>query len=111
MIITWGSEGYQKSEPIGEMFDRIALPREAHKELFDYAKSLGIIPFSTPFSIRGLRFLENLDVPCIKVAASDVNYLDMHKELPKTNKPVMLSLGKCTLSEADKVISILLDGG
>lgn len=110
-IITWGSEGAEESEPIGQMFDRISLPRNVHEEIFKYAKSLDVIPFSTPFSIDGLYFLESLDVPCIKVAASDINYIDMLKELTKINKPVMLSLGKCTLSEADKAISILLDGG
>ncbi|KYH34823.1 N,N'-diacetyllegionaminic acid synthase [Clostridium tepidiprofundi DSM 19306] len=110
-IITWGNEEYRKSEPIGEMFDRLALPRKVHKEVFDYARRLGVIPFSTPFSVEGLHFLESLGVPCVKVAASDVNFLDMLKEISKINKPVMLSLGKCTLSEADRAISTLLNGG
>lgn len=111
-ILTYGKEGQEKKESIGKMFDRLALKRDLHKELFDYSKELGLIPFSTPFSVNGVDFLnEELDVPCFKVAASDVNYIEMLKALGKTNKPVMLSLGKCTIGEADIAIQTLHESG
>lgn len=110
--IKWKWAGGEVSEPIGEMFDNIALPREAHFEAFEYANELGLIPFSTPFSLKGLSFLVNkLKVPCLKVAASDVNYIDMLNEMGKTGLPIMLSLGKCTLSEADLAINTLIENG
>lgn len=108
-IVTWGPAGRQVSEPVGEMFNRIALPREKHKEVFDYAKRQGLIAFSTPFSIEGVDFLSHLDVPCYKVASSDVNYHALLIRLAQTGKPIMLSLGKCTLGEADDAISLLWD--
>ncbi|SQB35750.1 N-acetylneuraminate synthase family protein [Clostridium cochlearium] len=110
-VLTWGPKDKQKSETIGKMFNRIALPREAHKEVFEYANRLGIMAFSTPFSIKGVEFLNKLQVPCFKVAASDVDYLDMLKEIGKTKKPVMLSLGKCTLGEADLAVETLIQSG
>ncbi|MHB9922114.1 N-acetylneuraminate synthase family protein [Clostridium botulinum] len=110
-VVTWGPCGRQKSEPIGKMFDRIALPKEAHKEVFEYAKQFGLTAFSTPFSIEGVKFLNQLQVPCFKVAASDVDYLDMLKEMALSRAPVMLSLGKCTLGEADLAIQTLIESG
>lgn len=111
-IITWGKNSNQKSEKIGEMFDRLSLPREKYKELFEYAESLGLIAFSSPFSVDGLNFLlEDTDMCCIKIAASDVNYLDLLIRAAESKKPVMISLGKCTLSEADIAISTLLQNG
>lgn len=110
-VITWGKNG-EVSENIASMFDRIALKRDYHKELFEYAKSFGLIPFSTPFSVDGVDFLVNeLDVPFIKIAASDVNYIDMLKKIGKTKKTAMLSLGKCTLAEADIAIKTLIENG
>lgn len=111
-MLTWGKEDSQTTESIGDMFDRLSLKRDFHKELFDYSKSLGLIPFSTPFSVEGVNFLDNeLEVPCFKVAASDVNYLEMLKALGEKEKPVMLSLGKCTIGEADIAINTLFEAG
>lgn len=109
-LITYGDKE-QVTETIGSMFDKLSLRREWHKELFDYAKSKGLVAFSTPFSIDGAIFLNDLDVPCFKVAASDVNYLKMLEYLGGTNKPVMLSLGKCTIAEADEAIVTLENSG
>lgn len=110
-VLTYLSNGIEKKETISELFDRLSLRREYHRELFDYANSLGLQAFSTPFSLDGLEFLASLDVPCFKVAASDVNYVDLLEKLPEYNKPVMLSLGKCTLGEADEAINILFNKG
>ena len=70
--ITWGKKDSLKTETIGDLFDRVALPRKDHKSLFDYATSKGLIAFSTPFSIDSANFLNDLDVPLWKVASSDV---------------------------------------
>ena len=110
-LVTWGPKGSEKTEPIGEMFDRVTLHREAHNDLLRFAESLGLIAFSTPFSIEGVHFLDKLDVPCFKIAASDVTYLDLLEEAARPGKPVLLSLGKCTLAEADKAIETLINAG
>ena len=110
-VIEWGPEGRKVREPVGEMFDRIALPRDKHREVFDYANKLGLIAFSTPFSVEGAKFLDALEVPCFKVAASDVNYQDMLSYLATTGKPILLSAGKCTLGELDEAVVLLEQEG
>src|SRR4030042_2525380 len=78
-VITWGPPGNTKSEPVGKMFDRLSIPLDAYKELFDFAKQLGLIAFSTPFSLKEAHFLAGLDVPCFKISSSDVTYLELLK--------------------------------
>lgn len=107
--ITWGPQNASKTEPIGEMFDRIALPRDAFADLFAYARKLGLTPFATPFSIEGIKFLADLGAPCFKVASSDVTYLDFLDELARTGKPILLSVGKSTLGELDSAVRKVLD--
>ncbi|MGF1500153.1 MAG: N-acetylneuraminate synthase family protein [Elainellaceae cyanobacterium] len=110
-LVTTGAPGEEQQETIGDLFKRVTLPRSAHADLFQLARELGLEPFSTPFSEQGVDFLMELGVPCFKVAASDVNHLPMLRHLATTGKPVILSLGKCTLAEADTAISTLLGNG
>lgn len=110
-IVTTGLPGKEQQESIGSLFQRLTLPREAHSDLFQLARELGVEAFSTPFSESGVDFLMELDVPCFKVAASDVNHLPMLRQIAQTGKPVLLSLGKCTLAEADVAVTTLLDHG
>ncbi|BDM62929.1 hypothetical protein NFHSH190041_03810 [Shewanella sp. NFH-SH190041] len=110
-IVITGKSGSEKSQTIAQLFNDVKLDRKHHKELFDYANSLGLIVFSTPFSVDGVRFLDALGVPCFKVASSDVNYTDMLIEIAKTKKPVIISLGKCGIDDADRAIRLLEQHG
>ncbi len=110
-IVVYGKEGSEVSETVQEMFDKVTLKREFHKEIYDYAKSKGLICFSTPFSLDGVEFLKNLDNPIYKIASSDVNYVDMLEVIGQTKKPVILSTGKCTIGDLDLAIETLRKNG
>ncbi|MGJ0373021.1 N-acetylneuraminate synthase family protein [Aliarcobacter cryaerophilus] len=109
-IVTIGQNG-EITQTLKELFDNVTLKREFHKEIYDYAKSKGLICFSTPFSVEGVAFLEELDNPIYKIASSDVNYVDMLEVIGATKKPVFLSTGKCTLSDMDMAIELLQKSG
>src|SRR5688500_12872184 len=51
-----------------KLYGEAYTPWEWHKPIFDRARELGIIPFSTPFDDTAVDFLESLDVPCYKIA-------------------------------------------
>lgn len=110
-IIGYGKKENIKVETLKELFDRISLKRIFHKEIYDYANDKGLICFSTPFSVEGVNFLEELDNPIYKIASSDVNYVDMLEVIGATKKPVFLSTGKCTLSDMDMAIELLQKSG
>ena len=109
-IVTTGPKG-EKTQTLKELFDSVTLKREFHQEIYNYAKSKGLICFSTPFSLEGVAFLEDIGNPIYKIASSDVNYVDMLEAIANTKKPVFLSTGKCTLSDMDMAIELLQNNG
>lgn len=104
-------KNYEITQTLKEMFDMVTLKREFHKEIYDYAAKKGVICFSTPFSLDGVKFLENLDNPIYKIASCDVNYVDMLELIAKLKKPIFLSTGKCTLAEMDMAVNLLEKNG
>lgn len=109
-LVTWGPPDGQHTEPIGELFDRVALDRRYHSELFDHAREVSLIPFSTPFSEDGVEFLASIGSPMLKLASSDVSYLDLIHCAMQTGLPVILSTGKSTLSEVADAVDVLRAG-
>jgi len=94
-----------------DLYKEAHTPWEWHKEIFDYAKSLGIIAFSTPFDESAVDFLENLDVPAYKIASFETNHFPLLKKIAKINKPVFISTGTSTFNEIYKSVKYLKDNG
>jgi len=109
--VTWGPSGRQRTETLRDMFGRIALSREQLGELFEHARERGLVPFASPFSEEGVDALVELGAPMLKIAASDVNHLPLLRHAASTGVPVILSLGKCTLAEADDAVRTLEEAG
>ena len=67
------------------------------KKEFTYFKEicdeLDVIFFATAFDIPSVDFLQELDVPCIKVASCDLNNLPLLSYIADTGKPMIISTG------------------
>ena len=71
-----------------ELYQEAHTPWEWHKEIFDYAKSLGMAAFSSPFDETAVEFLESLDVPAYKIASFESNHFPLLKKVAQTGKPI-----------------------
>ena len=86
-------------------------PWEWHQELFDRAKSHGMIPFSSPFDATSVDFLEELNVDIYKIASFENTDLPLIKKIASTGKPVIMSTGVARLDQLAEAVATLRNNG
>ena len=94
-----------------ELYQEAHTPWEWHKPLFDYAKQLGIICFSTPFDETAVDFLETLGAPFYKVASFENTDHPLLKKVARTGKPVIMSTGIANISDIIESVQVLKENG
>ncbi|GIU51254.1 sialic acid synthase [Shewanella sairae] len=96
-----------RGESLHSLYQKAMTPWEWHKPLFDYAKSLGLVAFSSPFDVTAVEFLETLDVPCYKVASFENTDHQLLTAVARTGKPVIMSTGMATEAELTESVELL----
>lgn len=94
-----------------DLYQEAYTPWEWHQPLFEKAKSLGLIAFSTPFDETAVDFLETLNVPLYKIASFENTDWPLLKKVALTKKPVIMSTGASSLSDIDEAVNILKNNG
>ena len=93
--------GLWNGKTLWDLYTKAQTPFEWHKDLFDYARKLKIICFSTPFDESAVDFLETLNCPFYKVASFEMNHIPLIKKIARTKKPIIISTGMANLKEID----------
>ncbi len=86
-------------------------PWDWHKPIFNRARELGIVPFSTPFDRTAVDLLESLDVPCYKIASFENTDLPLIRYVASTGKPLIISTGMATVTELDETVRAAREAG
>lgn len=94
-----------------KLYGEAYTPWEWHKPIFDRARELGIIPFSTPFDDTAVDFLESLDVSCYKIASFENTDLPLIRRVAATGKPLIISTGMATVAELDETVRAAREAG
>lgn len=100
-----------KGRELYDLYQEAHTPWEWHQPIFDKAKSLGLIAFSTPFDETAVDFLESLDVPAYKVASFENTDIPLLKKVAATGKPVIISSGAATAANLDDAVQTLRSSG
>jgi N-acetylneuraminate synthase len=79
-------------------------PWDWHKPIFDRARERGMIAFSTPFDDTAVDLLEDLNVPCYKIASFENTDLPLVRRVAATGKPLIISTGMATVAELDETV-------
>ena len=94
-----------------DLYGEAYTPWEWHKPIFEKARSLGLVCFSTPFDETAVDFLEELGNPIYKIASFEVNHIPLLKYVAQTGKPVIMSIGASTLAEIEEAVNTLRENG
>ena len=94
-----------------KLYSEAYTPWEWHKPIFDRARELGIIAFSTPFDDTAVDFLESLDVPCYKIASFENTDLPLIRRVAATGKPLIISTGMASIAELDDTVRAAREAG
>ena len=94
--------GLWNGKTLWDLYEKAQTPFEWHKELFNYAKKLKILCFSTPFDESAVDLLESLNCPFYKVASFEINHIPLIKKIARTGKPIIISTGMANLKEIDQ---------
>ena len=98
-------------------FKQLECPFEFYKKMKDYAHSKNVRFICSPFGLRSLEELLELEPDAVKIASPELNHFPMLESLAECNArrkaggkspfPVILSSGVSTLSDIEKALSIV----
>lgn len=94
-----------------DLYSEAYTPWEWHEPIFELARDLGIMAFSTPFDETAVDFLESLDVPMYKNASLEIVDLPLIRKIASTGKPVIVSIGTASLDEVAAAVNAVREGG
>jgi len=94
-----------------DLYKKAQTPFEWHKDLFDYAKKLKIVCFSTPFDDSAVDLLESLKCPFYKVASFEMTDIPLIKKIARTKKIIIISTGMANLKEIDLAYKVAKKNG
>ncbi|SFV55890.1 N-acetylneuraminate synthase [hydrothermal vent metagenome] len=94
-----------------ELYREAYTPWEWHKELFEYAKEIGIDIFSTPFDTSAVDFLEQFDPPAYKIASFEITDYELIRYAASKGRPMIISTGIATIEEIQDVVDICRSEG
>jgi pseudaminic acid synthase len=89
-----------------ELYEWATTPWDWHKELFEYARSLDIDIFSTPFDKSAVDFLEQFNPSAYKIASFEITDYELVRYVASKQKPIIISTGIATIEEILDVVNI-----
>lgn len=94
-----------------DMLRKLELQYDAHRELKDFAESLGLIFLSTPFDLEGIDFLKDLGVVAFKAGSGDLTNLPYLRKMASQGLPMIISTGMAVLEECQDAVNAIREAG
>lgn len=86
------------------LYETAYTPWEWHPKLKEYAASLGLECFSSPFDETAVDFLEEMDMPAYKVASFEINDIPLIRKIARLGKPVIMATGIAYLEDIERAV-------
>jgi N-acetylneuraminate synthase len=106
-FIIQGNDSLWKGMRLYDLYSQASTPWSWHEELFDYARSLGISIFSSPFDVSAVELLEKHRVELYKIASLENGDFELLNAVCRTAKPIYLSTGATSRLELDRTVEFV----
>jgi pseudaminic acid synthase len=94
-----------------ELYQKAYTPWEWHKELFEYARSIDIDIFSSPFDKSAVDFLEQFNPSAYKIASFEITDYELIRYTASKMRPIIISTGIATIDEIQDAVNICKEVG
>lgn len=86
---------------------RVEFGKEEYDEIDRYCRDKGIAWSASPWDLDSLNFLDQYDIPFIKIPSAMLTNHDLLRESARTGKKIILSTGMSTMEEVNQAVEIL----
>jgi len=94
-----------------ELYQWACTPWEWHKELFRYAREIGIDIFSSPFDKSAVDFLEQFNPSAYKIASFEITDYELVRYAASKMRSMIISTGIATIDEIQDAVDICRSEG
>lgn len=86
---------------------KVEFEKDEYDEIDKYCKEKGIEWSASPWDLDSLEFLEQYDLPWLKIPSAMLTEESLLRECAKTGKKIIFSVGMSNLDEIDRAVEIL----
>ena len=86
---------------------KVEFGKEEYDEIDRYCKEKGIVWSASPWDVDSLEFINQYDIPFIKIASASITDKELLFKACKTDKKIIISTGMSTEKEIEEAVSIL----
>ena len=104
-------EGTWAGRRLYDLYTETHTPWSWFRELFSYADTIGITIFSSPFDLKAVKLLEELDAPAYKIASNELVDWPLVEAVVKTGKPVIVSTGTASKQDVADTLEFIKEIG
>ena len=90
-----------------ELYEKTQTPFNWHEALFAKAKSCNITLFSSPFSLKSLKFISQFKPAAYKIASNELHDWALVEKIAEKQKPIIISSGVVNLEELENTVNLI----